>query len=133
MNKVILQGRFVKTPILRYSTGAEPLPIASFTLAVNRKKKDEADFINCTCFGKTAETISKYFSKGKPILISGRLQTGSYEKEGQKHYTTEVIVDDFDFIGSKTEYSAPATNKADESAADFADIQTIDENDELPF
>lgn len=103
MNKVILtNGRLTKDVELKEANG---LQIARFTVAVKRQfKKDEADFINCVVFGKRAETIAKFFGQGSLINIEGRLQTGSYEKEGVKHFTTSVIVDGFEFVnGSKKE------------------------------
>ena len=102
MNIVTLFGRMTKDPQLSQS-GENT--IARFTLAVNRRFKKEgppeADFVSCVAFGKTAENIGKYFTKGKAILISGRLATGSYEKDGQKHYTTDVVIENFDFTESK--------------------------------
>lgn len=95
MNNVVLIGRLTKDVELRYTEGQEPKAIARFILAVNRMgEKEEADFINCVAFGKTAEFMEKYTSKGKLTAINGRIQTGSYtNKEGQKVYTTNVIVD----------------------------------------
>lgn len=98
MNRIFLTGRLVKDVELRtvQSTGNS---VAKFTIAVNRDfKKGETDFINCTAFGKTAETIDQFFSKGRPIMVMGRIQVGSYEKDGQKRYTTDVIVDNFEFM-----------------------------------
>ena len=94
MNKVVLMGRLTKDPEERTNGDTT---VARFTLAVDRKfKKDESDFISCVAFGKTAEFISKYFSKGNRIGISGRIQTGNYtNKEGQKIYTTDVVADGF--------------------------------------
>lgn len=103
MNKVILMGRLTRDPEVRYSDGG--LAVARYTLAVNRNKKDgqqEADFISCIAFGKNAEFAEKYLRKGMQMLISGRIQTGSYtNKEGQKIYTTDVIVDGHEFTESK--------------------------------
>lgn len=104
MNKVTLIGRLTKEPILRYTQGEETKAMVSFNIAVPKRfKSDEADFFNCVSFGKTAETIAKHFHKGKQIAIVGRLQTGSYEKNGQKHYTTDILVEEFYFIGSKSD------------------------------
>lgn len=103
MNKVILMGRLTRDPEVRYSDGG--LAVTRYTLAVNRNKKDgqqEADFISCIAFGKNAEFAEKYLRKGMQMLISGRIQTGSYtNKEGQKIYTTDVIVDGHEFTESK--------------------------------
>lgn len=128
MNKVILtNGRLVKDVELK---GATAFQIARFTVAVNRQfKKDEADFINCVAFGKKAETIEKFFKKGSPINIEGRLQTGSYEKDGVKHFTTDVIVDNFEFASS----SKKVENKTENNTS-FDDLTPVNEIDEeLPF
>lgn len=128
MNKVILtNGRLVKDVELK---GTIALQIARFTVAVNRQfKKDEADFINCVAFGKKAETIEKFFEKGSPINIEGRLQTGSYEKDGVKHFTTDVIVDNFEFVAS----SKKVENKTENNMS-FDDLTPVNEIDEeLPF
>ena len=106
MNKVILQGRLTRDPEVKYSTGEKATAIASFSMAVDRRfKKDgeqNADFINCKAFGKTAETVEKYVQKGVKITVCGRIQTGSYtNKDGVKVYTTDVIVEEFDFCESK--------------------------------
>lgn len=96
MNQVNLLGRLSKD--VDYRTGNAN--IARFTIAVNRKfKKDEADFINCIAFGKTADIINQYFSKGSQIAISGNIRTGSYEaQDGTRRYTTDIVVETFDFI-----------------------------------
>lgn len=128
MNKVILtNGRLTKDVELKEANG---LQIARFTVAVNRQfKKDEADFINCIAFGKKAETIEKFFEKGSPINIEGRLQTGSYEKDGVKHFTTDVIVDNFEFVAS----SKKVENKTENNMS-FDDLTPVNEIDEeLPF
>ena len=107
MNKVILMGRLTRDPEVRYSTGNNPLAIARYTLAVDRRfKRDgeaEADFISCLSFGKTAEFAEKYYRQGLKIVVSGRIQTGSYtNREGQKVYTTEVVVEEQEFAESKS-------------------------------
>ena len=99
MNKVILMGRLTREPEVRYSNGAEPLAVARYTLAVNRrfKRKDEpeADFIPCVAFGKSGEFAEKYFRKGQLVAVTGRLQVRSWEdNEGKKRWTTEVIVEE---------------------------------------
>lgn len=122
MNTVILKGRLTKDPSVRYTQGQEQMAIARYTLAVNRKgKKDEADFISCVCFGKSAEFAEKYLKKGQEILVTGRIQTGSYDgKDGQKVYTTDVIVDAHEFCGTKQEErpSAPPEAIPDEIPMD---------------
>lgn len=128
MNKVILtNGRLTKDVELKEANG---LQIARFTVAINRQfKKDEADFISCVAFGKRAETIAKFFEKGSPINIEGRLQTGSYEKDGVKHFTTDVIVDNFEFIAG----SKKVENKNDNNMS-FDDLTPVSgDNEELPF
>ena len=110
MNKVILIGRPTRDPEVRYSQGDNKLAIARFTLAVDRRiKKDNdqnADFISCVAFGKTAEFIEKYILQGIKIVVCGRIQTGNYtNKDGQKVYTTEVLVEELDFAQSKSENS----------------------------
>lgn len=101
MNKVLLMGRITKEVELKQSANGG---VARFTVAVNRIKKGEADFINCVAFGKTAEMMSQYFGKGKPIIIEGHLQTGSYDaQDGTKRYTTDIVVERIEFVlGDKT-------------------------------
>ena len=106
MNKVILMGRLTRDPEIRYSQGERSTAVARYSLAVNRTfKRDgepDADFINCVAFGRQAEFAEKYFHKGIRIVITGRIQTGSYtNKEGQRVYTTDIIVDDQEFADSK--------------------------------
>lgn len=138
MNRINLSGRLVRDPEVRYSQGEKPMAIASFSLAVDRKFKQEgqptADFINCKAFGKTAEVIEKYVTKGTKIAVCGHIQTGSYtNKDGQKVYTTDVIVDELEFCESKNSQQsnsqpAPAPN----GDMDFMNIPDgID--DGLPF
>ena len=131
MNKIILMGRLTRDPEVRYSQGENSAAIARYTLAVNRIfKRDgetEADFINCVAFGRAAEFAEKYFQKGSRILISGRIQTGSYtNKEGRKVYTTDVVVEEQEFTESKSKESPKTESDG------FMDIPDgIDE--ELPF
>ncbi len=106
MNKTILTGRLTTEPDVKYTTGQEPMAIAMYTLAVQRdfKNKDgkyEADFIRCKAFNKRGEFAEKYLHKGMKILVEGRLQSGSYEKDGQTHYTTDLIVDRHEFCESR--------------------------------
>ena len=101
INKVVLIGRLTKDPELRFAAGSG-MAISRFTVAVNRQfKKDETDFINCVAFGKTAETIAQYFTKGRQIAVTGSIRTGSYDaQDGTKRYTTDVAVESFEFVGS---------------------------------
>ena len=136
MNSVCILGRMVRDPELRYSTGENSTAVCSFTLAVDRPRKDdEADFIRCIAFGKTGEVIGKHLTKGRQAAVTGRIQTGSYEKDGVRHYTTDVIVERFDFVGSKND--APAPTKEPEQMRIPADaipegFETIPEDD-VPF
>ena len=135
MNVVILMGRLVRDPEIRYAKGAEKMCIAKLTLAVDRKVKKEggqsADFIPCTVFGKPAEFVEKYIKKGTKVVLQGRWQTGSYDnKEGQKVYTNDCIVDQIEFAESKKAESetAPAAPTDD----GFMNLPT-DIDDEVPF
>mgnify|MGYP001042304704 FL=1 len=106
MNKVILMGRLTRDPEVRYSSGENALAIARYTLAVDRRfhKDNEAsaDFIACVAFGKGGEFAEKYLRQGTKIVVTGRIQTGSYtNREGQKVYTTEIVVEDQEFAESK--------------------------------
>ena len=148
MNKVILMGRLTRDPEVRYSAGENALAIARYTLAVDRRFRRDgeatADFINCVSFGRTAEFAEKYFRQGMRVLVSGRLQTGSYvNKDGQRIYTTEVILDDQEFADSKGSasdmsgygQSAPSQRPAPTSAIGdgFMNIPDGVEDEGLPF
>lgn len=107
MNLVILKGRLVRDPEVRYSQGQTPMATAKYTLAVDRKFKREgeptADFISCIAFAKQGEFVEKYLRQGVQILVKGRIQTGSYtNKDGKKVYTTEVVVEEHEFCESKS-------------------------------
>jgi len=106
MNSVTLIGYIGREIQSRYTTGENPMAVARFSVGVSRNK-EETDWINCVAFGRTAENIDQYFHKGSQIGISGHIQTGSYEKDGVKHYTTDVVVDRFDFIGKKEDNTQP--------------------------
>ena len=151
MNKVILMGRLTRDPEIRYSQGERSTAVARYSLAVNRTfKRDgdpDADFINCVAFGRQAEFAEKYFHKGIRIVITGRIQTGSYtNKDGVRVYTTDIIVEEQEFAESKAssdsyaashpQQSAPSApsmpNPVSASADGFMNIPDgIDE--ELPF
>lgn len=107
MNKVELIGRLTRDPDVRYTQGAQPMAVARYTLAVDRRTKDvsgehQADFISCVAFGKGAEFAEKYLRKGMKIGVTGRIQTGSYTKQdGTKVYTTDIVLEDQEFCESK--------------------------------
>jgi len=130
MNKVVLVGRLTRDPEIR-SNGSGSSN-ARFTLAVNRnfKNKDgnyDADFISCVAFRNTAEFISKYFKKGSMICVEGKIQTGSYDaQDGTKRYTTDVVVDNAEFVGGRNETSSqPSINQ-------YADVPAGEPIDSMP-
>ena len=141
MNKVSLTGRLTRDPDVRYSQGEKPVAIARFTLAVNRRfhkeGEQQADFISCVCFGKTAEMVEKYFRQGMKMDLTGRIQTGSYtNKDGVKIYTTDVFVEELEFGESKKAVGGGSTESKPQAPLPnqdgFMDIPDgIDE--ELPF
>ena len=138
MNKVVLMGRLVREPEIRYTQGAEPIAVARYVLAVDRRYKKDgesgADFISCTTFGKSAEFAEKYLGKGIKIVVSGRIQTGSYvNRYGTKVYTTDVIVDEQEFAESKGGNQNDTQSQANEN--DFIGIPDIPDDVEayLPF
>lgn len=148
MNKVILIGRLTRDPEVRYTQGAEPMAIARYSLAVNRRfKRDgqpDADFINCVAFRRNGEFAEKFLKKGMQIAVTGSIQTGSYtDKDGNKRYTTDIVVDEHEFTESRrafeervgTEGSAPAPTTAAPSAAKSDGFVAIDnfDDDDLPF
>lgn len=137
MNKVILMGRLTKDPDVRYTQGDKPTAVARYTLAVDRRFKRDgdtqtADFIPCIAFGKTAEFTEKYMKKGMKISVVGRIQTGSYtNKDGQRVYTTDVVVEEQEFAESKGS-SQPQASQSPSTNEGFMNIpEGIDE--ELPF
>ena len=143
MNRVILMGRLTRDPNISYSQGGDNMAIARFTLAVDRRGRKDgeqqtADFIGCVCFGRQAEFSEKYLRQGTKIAVTGRIQTGSYtDKNGQKVYTTDVVLDDIEFAESKgnggnEEYTAPSRPAPSASGDGFMNIPDgIDA--ELPF
>ena len=144
MNKVILMGRLTRDPEIRYSQGENAMAIARYTLAVDRRFKRDgeqsADFINCLAFGKSAEFAEKYLHQGTKILIEGRIQTGSYtNKDGQKVYTTEVVVESHEFAEGKggSSSSSNGETRPDPSQANagdgFMNIPDGVEDEGLPF
>ncbi len=148
MNKVILMGRLTRDPEVRYSNGDNQMAIARYTIAVDRRgarrdggdAQQTADFIGCVAFGKAAEFAEKYLRKGTKIAVTGRIQTGSYtNKDGQKVYTTDVVIEDQEFAESKNAGGdnagfAPADRPSPSSAAGDGFMNIPDGIDEeLPF
>lgn len=125
MNNVILMGRLTRDPELKYSQAGKAY--CRFTVAINREfNREEADFINCLAFGKTAETIAEWLGKGRRIALQGRIQTGSYQNSnGDTVYTTEVVADRFEFVDSaRSETSKKSYSNNDD---------VLDDNDDFPF
>ena len=149
MNRVILMGRLTRDPNISYSQGGDNMAIARFTLAVDRRGRRQdgadqqnADFISCVAFGRQAEFAEKYLRQGTKIAVTGRIQTGSYtNREGQKVYTTDVVLDDIEFAESKnaqgggeSNYSYQAPSRPAPSAAGDGFMNIPDGIDEeLPF
>lgn len=145
MNKVILMGRLTRDPEVRYSQGEQSTAIARYTIAVDRRFKRDgdqqtADFIGCVAFGRAGEFAEKYFRKGTKVVVTGRIQTGSYtNKDGQKVYTTDVVVEEQEFAESKNSNGgdsgfAPADRPSPSSAAGDGFMNIPDGIDEeLPF
>ena len=150
MNKVMLIGRITRDPELRYTSSN--IPSVRFTLAVNRPFENqngerETDFINIVVWRKQAENVKKYVSKGSLVAVEGRIQTGSYEKDGQRVYTTDVVADNVQFLESKAQSpnrvednvtpadfafnndSAQTTDMSEEVFADFGDSIEISDDD----
>lgn len=145
MNKVILMGRLTRDPDVRYSQGEKSMAIARYTLAVDRRGRKDAsgqtaDFIPCVAFDRAGEFAEKYFRQGTKLVVTGRIQTGSYtNRDGQKVYTTEVIIEEQEFAESK---SASASAPSGRPSPADAQVPTGDEfvhvpddvsDDELPF
>ena len=138
MNKVILMGRLTRDPEVRYSQGATATAIARFSIAVDRRfKRDgepDADFINCVAFGRTGEFIERYGHKGTKFVVEGRIQTGSYtNRDGQKFYTTDVVVEEQEFAESKG-VSGNSGGEAPQAAEPDGFMNIPDDiGEELPF
>ena len=131
MNSVILSGRLTKDPMGQSTTSG--MSIARFSLAVSRGKdkdgNEQTDYPNCVAFGKTAELVERYTAKGSKVIVQGRIQTGSYEKDGRKVYTTDVIVDRVEFMDSKKSEEPKAVPKTEQTEMNMEMI----EDDEIPF
>lgn len=128
MNKSFLKGRLTKDIELRYTQGAEPKAYTNFSIAVPRRfsKAKEVDFINCQAWGKTAEFLNKFFSKGKEVLVFGRIQVDLVDTDGEKKMFFKVVADEVDFCGSasNSEGITPINTSAEEPT---------EEDDDLPF
>ena len=145
MNKVILMGRLTRDPEIRYSQGEQSTAVARYTIAVDRRFRRDgdqqtADFINCVAFGRQGEFAEKYFRKGIKIAITGRIQTGSYtNKDGQRVYTTDVVIEEQEFAESKSASAgnagAAATNENAAGSAVGDGFMSIPNgiDEELPF
>ena len=138
MNKVTLIGRSTKDADVRYSQGDKPMAIARISLAVDRKFKQDgqptADFINCIAFGKTAEVIEKYVAKGTKIAVVGHIQTGSYtNKDGQKVYTTDVVIDELEFCESKSNQQSNSQPASAPNDNEWLNIPDNLDDSSLPF
>ena len=143
LNKVILMGRLTRNPEVRYSQGEKATCVAKYTLAVNRRfhreGEQDADFINCVAFGKQGEFAEKYLKQGTKIVISGRIQTGSYtNRDGVKVYTTDVAIEEQEFAESKKAAetsSTPQNTQGVKSNPEDDGFMTIPEGveEELPF
>lgn len=134
MNKAILMGRLTREPEVRYAQNDNSTCIARFNLAVDRRIKQDtepnADFISCVAFGKTAEFIEKYLTKGSKILLEGRIQTGSYtNKDGVKIYTTDVVAENVEFAESKGQQTNAGVSGANTDDG-FTDMPS---DEDLPF
>ncbi len=153
MNKVILIGRLARDPEVRYTQSAEPLAITRFAIAVDRPfarrnnndSDKTVDFLNCVCFGKRGETIGQYFRKGNRIAVTGRIQTGEYtDQSGNKRYTTDIVVEDFEFVETRSEREASSSGASFNPAPSapqggnsqpegFYSIDDSTDDDDLPF
>lgn len=144
MNKVIMMGRLTRDPEIRYTSGENQSAVARYTLAVERRRKrgedQTADFINCVVFDRGAEFAEKYLFQGTKILVCGRLQTGSYTKDGKKIYTTDVVVEEQEFAESKSS-SENRGSRSSEASSQSARTERSEgfmnvpdgEMDDIPF
>ncbi|AQM58522.1 single-stranded DNA-binding protein [Clostridium baratii] len=136
MNKVILLGRLTKDPELRFAPG-KGTAVTRFNLAVNRQfKRDEADFISCVAFNKTAETVAQYCTKGNQISLVGNIRTGSYDaQDGTKRYTTDVVIESFEFVGNNKNNDSNNDSFSDSTSSfdGFDDDMTPVDDGDMPF
>lgn len=137
MNKVVLIGRMVADPELNFQANSG-MAICRFRLAVTRPfKKDETDFINCIAFNKRAEAIAQYLTKGRQLAVTGSIRTGSYDaKDGTKRYTTDIVVDSFEFIGSSKSNDNQGSNSFNQDSfggMNFEEDMTPVDDGDMPF
>lgn len=136
MNKWVGIGRLTKDPELNYAAGSGTA-VTRFTLAITRQfKKEETDFINCIAFGKTGETIAQYLTKGRQLAITGNIRTGSYDaKDGTKRYTTDVVVESFEFIGQgkNDNQGSNNANQGNFGGMNFEEDMTPVDDGDMPF
>ena len=144
MNKVVLMGRLTRDPEVRYGAGENSTAVARYTIAVDRRFKRDgeqsADFIGCVAFGRNAEFAEKYLRQGTKIVLTGRIQTGRYtNRDGQKVYTTDIVVEEQEFAESKVAASGNGgqgnNSRSSSAPSDANGFMTIPDNidDELPF
>lgn len=143
MNKVILMGRLTRDPEVRYGGNDNQMAIAKFSLAVNRRFKRagesaDADFLNCTAFGKQAEFVERYLTQGTKILLSGRIENNNYtNREGQKVYGVQIMVDEIEFAESKSSSLHPDNDRDQaplpKSGDGFMNIPDGVDDEDLPF
>ena len=134
MNKVILIGRLTRDPELKFIAGSGNA-VTRFSIAVKRQfERDEADFINCVVFGKAAETIAQYLVKGSQIAVTGNIRTGSYNaQDGSKRYTTDVMVERFEFISGGNNNRNNPNNGNNDDGNGFDDEMTPVDDADMPF
>lgn len=134
MNRVVLLGRLTRDPELNFAAGTGTA-VTRFTLAVTRPfKKDETDFINCIAFNKRAEAIAQYLTKGRQLAVTGSIRTGSYDaKDGTKRYTTDIVVDSFEFIGQGNNNNQGNTPQNNFGGMNFEDDMTPVDDGDMPF
>ena len=132
MNRAEIVGNLTHDPEVRFTSGTTQIAVCRFSVAVKRVSRKEgqpeADFLNCVAFGKTAETIGNYFTKGRKIAVYGRIQTGSYVKDAEKRYYTEIVVEGFDFCDSKGNSSG-----GQEQEPERFYTEEDDNEEDLPF
>lgn len=139
MNKVLMMGRLVRDPEIRYSQGQNATAVARFSIAVDRRFKKEgepeADFFNCTCFGKTAEFAEKFLKQGTKIALSGRVENDNYtDKNGNKVYGTRILVEEVEFAESKANASGEAQKPQNTAKSEATEgFMNVPDDEELPF